>query len=75
MQSNYFIHTVELRWLEHLWDHRILFETWVVRATDVKLWCQEEANGDNLFLFFSLDFLHNNCMLSVLIRIVAMMRF
>ena len=26
--------TVELRWLEHLWDHRKLFETWVVRASE-----------------------------------------
>ena len=26
--------TVELQWLEHLWDHRKLFEIWVVRATD-----------------------------------------
>ena len=26
--------TVELQWLEHLWDHRKLFETWVVRATE-----------------------------------------
>ena len=28
------ISTVELQWLEHLWDHRKLFETWVVRATE-----------------------------------------
>ena len=26
--------TVELQWLEHLWDHGNLFETWVVRATE-----------------------------------------
>ena len=26
--------TVELQWLEHLWDHRKLFETWGVRATE-----------------------------------------
>ena len=26
--------TVELQWLEHLWDHRKLFETLVVRATE-----------------------------------------
>ena len=25
---------VELQWLEHLWDHRNLFEIWVVRATE-----------------------------------------
>ena len=27
-------HTVKLQWLEHLWDHRKLFETWVVQATE-----------------------------------------
>ena len=26
--------TVELQWLEHLWDHGNSFETWVVRATE-----------------------------------------
>ena len=26
--------TVERQWLEQLWDHRKLFETLVVRATD-----------------------------------------
>ena len=26
--------TVKPQWLEHLWDHRNLFETWVVRATE-----------------------------------------
>ena len=25
---------VKPRWLKHLWDHRNLFETWVVRATE-----------------------------------------
>ena len=30
----YETHTVELQWLEHLWDHRKLLETWVVRATE-----------------------------------------
>ena len=33
----------------------------------------QEANGDNLGIFF--DFLHNNCILSVLIRIASMRRF
>ena len=33
----------------------------------------QETNGDNLVFFF--DFLHNNCMLSVLIRIASMRRF
>ena len=26
--------TVELRWLEHLWDHENMFETGVVRANE-----------------------------------------
>ena len=32
----------------------------------------QEANGDNLGGFFLFYFLHNNCMLSVLIRITSM---
>ena len=24
------VDTVKFQWLEHLWDHRKLFETWVV---------------------------------------------
>ena len=27
-------HTVELQWLEHLWDHKSKFETGVVRANE-----------------------------------------
>ena len=34
----------------------------------------QEANGDNLGIFF-FDFLHNICMLSVLIRINLMRQF
>ena len=26
--------TVELQWLEHLWDYENMFETWVVRANE-----------------------------------------
>ena len=33
----------------------------------------QEANGDNIGIFF--DFLHNNCLLSVLIRFTSMRRF
>ena len=29
-----FIYTVELQWLEHLWDHENMFETRVVRANE-----------------------------------------
>ena len=34
----------------------------------------QEANGNNLRIFF-FYFLHNNCMLSVLIRIASMRQF
>ncbi|MEW8487794.1 MAG: hypothetical protein AB2705_21650, partial [Candidatus Thiodiazotropha sp.] len=27
-------YTVELQWLEHLWNHEIMFETRVVRANE-----------------------------------------
>ena len=35
----------------------------------------QEANSDNLGFFFFFNFIHNNCMLSVLIRIASMRRF
>ena len=35
----------------------------------------QETNGDNLGIFFFCYFLHNNCMLSVLIRIASMRQF
>ena len=35
----------------------------------------QEANGINLGIFFFFDFLHNNCMLSVLIRIALTRQF
>ena len=31
------IFTVELQWLEHLWNHENMFETWVVRANECYL--------------------------------------
>ena len=68
-------YTVELQWLEHLWDHRKLFEAWVVRATEGLIMVPGQgANRDNLGIFF-LYFLHNDCMLSVLIRIASMRQF
>ena len=67
-------YTVEPQWLEHLWDHGNLFETWVVRATEGESWHQFSKQKaiilGNLF-----DFLHNDCMLSALIRIASMRRF
>ena len=32
--TRHWIYTVELQWLEHLWDHENLFETGVVRANE-----------------------------------------
>ena len=66
--------TVEPQWLEHLWDHRKLFETWVVRATEGYLWHQFRKQiaiiQGNLF-----DYLRSDCMLSALIRIASMRQF
>ena len=43
------LHTVEPQWLEHLWDHGNLFETWVVRANDGLIMAPvQEANSNNL---------------------------
>ena len=33
-ESILFSHTVELQWLEHLWNHGNMFETWVVQANE-----------------------------------------
>ena len=33
-RCNVLLCTVEPQWLEHLWDHGNVFETWVVRATE-----------------------------------------
>ena len=45
--------TVELRWLEPLWDHENLFETAVVRAMEGYYWCHTRRhNGDNCGISF-----------------------
>ena len=33
--SSYFLDTVELKWLEHLWNHENMFETGVVKLISV----------------------------------------
>ena len=30
-----YLYTVELQWLEHLWNHKNMFETGVVRANEM----------------------------------------
>ena len=52
--------TVKPQWLEHLWDHGNLFEAWVVQTLSVNHDARSGSKG-NLY-----DFLHSNCMLSVL---------
>ena len=33
-ESSLFVYTVELQWLEHLWDYENMFETGVVQANE-----------------------------------------
>ena len=40
--------TVELQWLEHLWDHGKLFVTWIVLATELNMVPGQDVNGDDL---------------------------
>ena len=63
--------TSELQWLEHLWDHRKIVRDvgsssqWrLIIVPDLK------TNSDDLGLFVFFYFLHNNCLLNLLIRIV-----
>ena len=63
--------TVELQWLEHLWDYENLFETGVVRAIGDLLWGQDRGHIE-VYLF---DFLQNEGTLYVLIRIASARRF
>ena len=45
--------TVDLQWLEHLWDHGNLLETWIVRATEGLIIAQgQKANENNLGMSF-----------------------
>ena len=47
------LNTVELRWLEPLWDHENLFETAVVRASEGYYQCQTRRhNGDDCGISF-----------------------
>ena len=49
------ITTVELQWLEHLWNHENMFETWVVRASEGKSWRQVRKQKRDIFsIFFSM---------------------
>ena len=43
--------TVELQWLEHLWDHENLFETGEVRANEGWLYRQVRRHNKDLFDF------------------------
>ena len=46
------LHTVELQWLEHLWDHENEFETGVVRGNEGCLQRQVRRLNMDIFLIF-----------------------
>ena len=49
------MNTVELHWLEHLWDYENVFETGVVRASEGLLMSQvRRHNRDILSIFFNM---------------------
>ena len=44
------LNTVELQWLEHLWNHENMFETGVGRANECEsIKADQEANNDIIF--------------------------
>ena len=50
--------TVELKWLEHLWNHENMVETGVVRANECYLLCQVRRH---IFFSISLTGRYNVC--------------
>ena len=50
-----YLFTVELQWLEHLWDYETLFEARVVRAIEGLQYSQvRKHNRDNFSIFFNM---------------------
>ena len=47
------VHTVELQWLEHLWDHENMFGTKVVRADECLSLRQVRRHNRDIFSIFS----------------------
>ena len=48
--------TVELQWLEHLWDHENYFETGGVRANECESLCQARRHNRDIFsIFFNMN--------------------
>ena len=45
----HFISTVELQWLEHLWNHENMFEAWVVRANECYSKLQVRRHNRDIF--------------------------
>ena len=45
-------YTVELQWLEHLWNHENVFETGVVRAKELILAPGQETELGFFFQFY-----------------------
>ena len=63
-------YTVELRWLEPLWDHENLFETEVVRDTEGYYWCHTRDVME-IIVGYLFGVLYFKCMVCVLIRIAS----
>ena len=49
-----YLFTVELRWLEHLWDYEDLFETRVIRANECL--SQRQVRRHNMDIFSNFEF-------------------
>ena len=47
-----FVVTVELQWLEHLWDHGNMFEVGVVGVSECKSWRQVRNHNRDIFSTF-----------------------
>ena len=67
--------TVELQWLEPLWDHENVFETAVVRATEFYFYNALPGGIMEIIVRYLYGVLYYKCMLCVLIRIASSRRF
>ena len=63
--------TVELQWLEHVWNHENMFETGLVRTIEVN----HSAKSGGLIRIFFFIFLQHKGMLYVLTRIASLRQF
>ena len=70
MHGSLFRATVELRWLEPLWDHKMFFETAVVRVSEVTISATPGGTME-ITVGYLFGVLYFKCMLCVLIRIAS----